>query len=82
MPPSSVQPPVPAQGIQRWLQKAVEVVRGAAQSAMAEPEITTTHSVWYGGMIVDPSEFSQQLCKMQLSLQNGAPAKEQSQVRQ
>jgi len=49
---------------------------------MAEPEITTTHSVWYGGMIVDPSEFSQQLCKMQLSLQNGAPAKEQSQVRQ
>jgi len=68
--------PITTGAFQQWVGRAVGAMRGAAQSAIAEPPRMTTLSVWYSGLLLDPTEFSQQLSQLQLSLQNaGTPAR-------
>lgn len=35
-------------------------------------------SVWYNGLILDPTDFSEQLGRLQLSLQNAAERKNEA----
>ena len=58
--------------IQRWAQKALEFVRTAVQASDAEPALFAQRPIWDAGMFPDPSEFSQQLGRLQMSLQKPA----------
>jgi hypothetical protein len=68
-------PPSVESGVRQWVDRAVGVVREAARSAMIEAPRLPAESVWYTGLVLDPNDFSAQLGRLQLSLQNAAERK-------
>jgi hypothetical protein len=56
--------------------KQVATARKAA-AFPSTPRIDDPSSTWYAGMVIDPTDFSEQLCRLQISLMHaGQPVGE------